>query len=266
MSQYPTDFKETMTLSRQHLSQTWQRSYSFDDVWYDVDDLVSDHIEEVMEKWNTIDDQIWGKVILMEKNSRVGKVFLNRSEIVVTNEDSGFDITGKIGLRGFDNKMRDYETNTILKKLGKGCKIWMDLGGNIWIKNLSRSVDCHMTEGSYASPPSEVRTSRKLFDVNRFKADIRKLTKTNDLKSLSQQTVSIVQFGEPKEDVLDQPLWLMVINIVALDFMKTKLGIEITRTDSDELRSAGNNEEDEEDVLGHPISWHGLHSANVTAK
>ena len=74
---------------------------------------------------------------------------------------------------------------------------------------------------------SEVKTSRKLFDVNKFKSEIRKLSKTNSAKPLAQQTVSIVKFGESREDLLDQPLWLVVINIVALDFMKSKLGLDI---------------------------------------
>ena len=242
------------TLSRQRLSQTWHNSYRRNDVWYDLNDLFTDHIEEVMEKWDTIDDQIWAKVVVMEKNRRVSKMFLHKSEMVVTNEEMGYDISGRIGLRGFDNKMRDAETETILKRLGKGCRLWLDCGGNIWIKNLSRAMECHSAE-EFSGVSSEVKTSRKLFDVNKFKSEIRKLSKTNSAKPLAQQTVSIVKFGESREDLLDQPLWLVVINIVALDFMKSKLGLDIMTAASDRLKS----EDDEEEMMGHPISWHGLH-------
>ena len=116
-------------MSRQHLSQTWHKSYDVDNVWFDLNDLFADHIEEVMEKWDGIDDQIWGKVIVMEKNCRVAKMFLSKSEMAISNDHCGFDLSGRIGLRGFDNKMRDSETATVLRTLGKGCSVWMDLGG-----------------------------------------------------------------------------------------------------------------------------------------
>ena len=247
-------------LSRQHLSQTWQKSYDVENVWFDLNDLFADHIEEVMEKWNGIDDQIWGKVIVMEKNCRVAKMFLSKSEMVVSNDHCGFDNSGRIGLKGFENKMRDSQTSTVLRTLGKGCSIWMDLGGNIWIKNLSRSLTCSVQDDFSAGASSELKGARKLFDVNRFKSDIRKLRKTGEMRDLTKKTISIVQFGEQAEDILDQPLWLMVINIVALDFMKSKLGLDLTAAGSTEERKA---EEEEESPAGHPISWHGRHPLDI---
>ena len=106
-----------------------------------------------------------------------------------------------------------------------------------------------------------MRGARKLFDVNRFKSDIRKLRNTGDVKSLAKKTISIVQFGEEREDILDQPLWLMIINIVALDFMKSKLGLDLKNVGgaSEENKA----EEEEEAPAGHPISWHGLHPLDV---
>ena len=193
-------------MSRQHLSQTWHKSYDVDNVWFDLNDLFADHIEEVEEKWDGIDDQIWGKVIVMEKNCRVAKMFLSKSEMVISSDHCGFDISGRIGLRGFDNKTRDSETATALRSLGKGCSIWMDGGGNIWIKSLARSLTCSVREEFSTGPASQLRGARKLFDVNRFKSDIRKLRKTGEVRALTKKTISIVQFGEEREDILDQPL------------------------------------------------------------
>ena len=247
-------------MSRKHLSQTWQRSFDSDDVWHDESDLFTDIIQEVMDKWNDIDDQIWAKVIVMERNCRVGKAFLRRPEVVVTNEEFGFDINGRIGLRGFSNKMRDSETEVILKKIGKCCKISMDPGGNIWIKNLSRTVNCHTREALSTNTATPVATLRKLFDVNRFKSDIKKMTKANNLQSLTQKTISIVQFGEPGDEILDQPLWFLVINIVALDFLKSKLGVDVRRISGNEiLPLVQDRKEDEDEALGHPLSWHSYH-------
>merc|ERR1712150_185568 len=132
----------------------------------------------------------------------------------------------------------------------------MDLGGNIWIKNLSRSLNCSVLEEFSAGAGSQLKTARKLFDVNRFKSDIRKVRQTGDVKSLAKKTISIVQFGEEREDMLEQPLWLMVINIVALDFMKSKLGLDLKTVGSTRENKA---EEEEEAPAGHPMSWHGRH-------
>ena len=72
----------------------------------------------------------------------------------------------------------------------------------------------------------------------------------------------MVQFGEFREDVLDQPVWLMVINIVALDFMKSKLGLDLTNIGSTGEKRAEESEEVEEALAGHPVSWHGLDVVN----
>ena len=34
---------------------------------------MQDHLQEVIEKWDSIDDEIWAKVIVLERNRRVAK-------------------------------------------------------------------------------------------------------------------------------------------------------------------------------------------------
>ena len=34
-----------------------------------------DHIQEVLDKWESIDDEIWAKVIVLERNRRVAKAY-----------------------------------------------------------------------------------------------------------------------------------------------------------------------------------------------
>ena len=36
--------------------------------------LCQDHIQEVLNKWQSIDDEIWAKIIVLERNRRVAKV------------------------------------------------------------------------------------------------------------------------------------------------------------------------------------------------
>jgi len=47
-----------------------------DDTWYSKEKLYKDHVEEVLRKWDAIDDEIWAKAIVMERNKRVAKVYL----------------------------------------------------------------------------------------------------------------------------------------------------------------------------------------------
>ena len=35
--------------------------------------FLQDHLQEVIEKWDSIDDEIWAKVIVLERNRRVAK-------------------------------------------------------------------------------------------------------------------------------------------------------------------------------------------------
>ena len=36
--------------------------------------LLQDHVGEIIKKWESIDDEIWAKAIVMERNRRVAKV------------------------------------------------------------------------------------------------------------------------------------------------------------------------------------------------
>ena len=37
-----------------------------------------DHVEEILRKWEAIDDEIWAKVIVLERNRRVAKVIVSK--------------------------------------------------------------------------------------------------------------------------------------------------------------------------------------------
>ena len=39
-----------------------------------------DHVEEILRKWEAIDDEIWAKVIVLERNRRVAKVYFPKQK------------------------------------------------------------------------------------------------------------------------------------------------------------------------------------------
>jgi len=92
----------------------------------------------VLDKWEQIDDEIWAKVIVFERNRRVAKAYARAPVLTVNGSDDGFD-GFRIGLNGFDNPMRDAKTEEILRHIGHGIKIKMDDAGNILVKRVSKN-------------------------------------------------------------------------------------------------------------------------------
>ena len=77
-----------------------------------------DHLQEVIEKWDSIDDEIWAKVIVLERNRRVAKAYARAPVITVNGSTDGFD-GFRIGVAGFDNPLRDSNTSAAIQALGK---------------------------------------------------------------------------------------------------------------------------------------------------
>lgn len=53
--------------------------------------LLQDHIQEVLDKWTQIDDEIWAKVIVFERNRRVAKAYARAPVLTINGSDDGFD-------------------------------------------------------------------------------------------------------------------------------------------------------------------------------
>ena len=53
--------------------------------------LFQDHIQEVLDKWESIDDEIWAKVIVLERNRRVAKAYARAPVLTINGNNDGFD-------------------------------------------------------------------------------------------------------------------------------------------------------------------------------
>ncbi|OQV13866.1 hypothetical protein BV898_11866 [Hypsibius exemplaris] len=207
-----------------------------DDVWFDKESLFRHHLKEVFEKWPYIDDEIWSKVICMEKNRRVAKAYARVPKITINGSDEGFD-GQRIGLSGFDNAKRNPDTERIKQHIGQGIQLKMDNAGNILVKCASSApVYVYTTSGNFQEDSclsDELIRSEgeldsdlpmKVFDVLRFKKNIDKEMKRSypDRRKLELQCFTSIVFGEQIGDGghLDFSCWIMLINIVALDMLK----------------------------------------------
>ena len=85
---------------------------------------MQEHIQEVLNKWQSIDDEIWAKIIVLERNRRVAKAYARAPVLTVNGSDDGFD-GFRIGLAGFENPMRDQKTEEVKRNIGQGTIISM---------------------------------------------------------------------------------------------------------------------------------------------
>merc|ERR1739838_72875 len=109
-----------------------------EDIWFNKDKLYKEHISEVLGKWQSIDDEIWAKIIVLERNRRVAKAYARAPVLTINGSDDGFD-GYRIGLCGFDNPMRDPKTQEVKRHIGHGVKVKMDDNGSILIKRVSKA-------------------------------------------------------------------------------------------------------------------------------
>ncbi|KAK6618241.1 hypothetical protein RUM44_002692 [Polyplax serrata] len=201
--------------------------------------LFQDHIQEVLEKWHQIEDEIWAKVILFERNRRIAKAYARAPVLTINGSDDGFD-GFRIGLNGFDNPMRDKETLNCKRLIDHGVKIKMDDQGNILIKRVSNKCKIFVKNTSpngsdetsigsdvFKSAHNSLEPDKpyKLFDMTKFQQNVtRELQRAYpDRRRLECQCLSTIVFVKNEKEILNCPVWVMIINVVALDMLKSKL-------------------------------------------
>ena len=276
-------------MSRQQISEELQRTEDFEDVWEDFMECIEDHLEEVEMKWDHYDDEVWAKAIIFERNRRVAKVLFRKPVVVVDNNHDGYNDDGIIGLRGFENERRDPETVSTLKKVGKGFKVTMDNGGNIIVNKLTNKSIIYSAYLNEDSLLLEDGKSSKIFDMKKFQVHMKKEKKKEmpDWRELRREVLTTLSFGEYRDDPLEQPLWMLIINIVAFDLLRSKIRVynEAQRSEAiskassinsidtidtevssekekcpvkktEERNTGASGVKAKKSLLGHPIGWH----------
>ncbi|XP_053209192.1 probable serine/threonine-protein kinase DDB_G0282963 [Panonychus citri] len=210
------------------------KHYNDQEIWFNKDKLFKDHLGEILDKWDQIDDDIWAKVIFMEKNRRVAKAYVRAQVITFNGSERGFD-GHLVGLSGFVNSKRDERTTKVLEGLGEGIKMKIDESGDILIKRLTRSnikvsggsSDYNCLGGDLIETNGRVEMDKAmtLFQMRKLITTIGSEMKSTypNQKKLEAQCITCVSIDIESENLLETPCWMMVINIVAMEVIKYKL-------------------------------------------
>ncbi|RWS26805.1 uncharacterized protein B4U80_07349 [Leptotrombidium deliense] len=193
-----------------------------------------DHIQEILNKWEQIDDEIWAKIICMQRNRRIAKAYARAPVLNINGSEDGFD-GYKIGLNGFESPLNDPLVKRAKRHIGQGVRVKIDENGNVIVKRLSdcdvfirgwhrdanslsrEVIDCH--------GELEYNKSVKLFDMKKFQNGVSKELRSAypDRRKLENQCICAIAFVKDSTNVLDLPVWCLIINIVALDMLKSRL-------------------------------------------
>lgn len=258
--------RKILSQSRDELSfEPHHQDEPEDDVWYTKEKLYKDHIQEVLDKWDSIDDEIWAKVIVLERNRRVAKAYARAPVVTVNGSDEGFD-GFRIGVAGFDNPMRDVGTEETIRQINQGFKLKMDDMGNILIKRLTKSpVYAKNTLEETALSNDIIKLTNgllefekpfKLFDMKKFQQNVNRELKRQypDRRKLESQCISPISFGTSSSEILDCPIWVIIINVVAMEMLRTKIPpsrVSIPQMlDNRRLAGCGSSDEDPYSIAG----------------
>merc|ERR1739844_190454 len=246
--------RKILSQSRDELSYVQEEE---EDVWYTKDKLYKDHIQEVRDKWESIDDEIWAKIVVLERNRRVAKAYARAPVVTVNGTDEGFD-GFRIGVSGFDNPMRDIGTEETIRQINQGFKLKMDDMGNILIKRLAKSqvyTKNSLEENALSNEIIKLQNGLlefekpfKLFDMKKFQQNVNRELKRQypDRRKLESQCISLVSFGTSSSDILDCPIWILIINVVAMEILRTKKNQRTSLAMLDNRRMVGGGSSDED--------------------
>ncbi|CAB3410345.1 unnamed protein product [Caenorhabditis bovis] len=212
------------------------------DTWYDTDAFLLDQVKEVLNKLNdgSIDDEIWGKIVIMERCKRVAKAYLRKTTVIIDGSEDEFD--GKtLGFNHFENSTRDEYTQEIRAKINDGVILKMDYQGNIkgmargatpiicqgWKDTRTNCISDRLVRlhGKLNHGASEDEKAYKVFDMRKFKHSLeREIHDGNpDAKALLLKTCVRIALVKDGADMARTPCWFAVVNLVALDMLKEKI-------------------------------------------
>ncbi|MCP9263351.1 Carboxypeptidase D [Dirofilaria immitis] len=176
----------------------------------------NDNIMEVYRKLSNIEEQIWDKLIVMERNIRSAKAYLRSRIITIDGSEAEFDGI-RIGLQRFENSYRDDDTIRAFEIFQKGVKIKIDDFGNVWFKCTEGNIFVNEMLGEVIVKNDPI----KIFDLKILKEFVLRHDDFDDAARDRYSRMAITYAHIDKStDSLSSALWFAVIHLTALEMIQ----------------------------------------------
>ncbi|KAL3892185.1 hypothetical protein ACJMK2_004419 [Sinanodonta woodiana] len=192
-------------------------------------------LDQIMDKWDEIEPDVWCKINYMEYDKIIGKFYIFDRQVTINGSYDEFD--GKtIGLGVLRNQHRDEKTEKIRSYIGKGITLRKDADGNIHATRHGRNEvivkgyedpanHCLSAEVIMAEGKLPQDKTVKIFDMEEFKSQIGIEMRSSQFNILRLQHLCMVGLSFVK-DVADDdfatPCWLCIVNLSALDALQNQ--------------------------------------------
>ena len=133
-------------------------------------------VNSIDQKWSKMDDEVWAKIILMEKTNTLGKAYIRSPVFMVDGSEAGFD-GGKVGVNGFRREDEDNDSLVVKTLIEEGCRLKLTQNGDILIKRddnlnifLYQHKDSCSSDVVSKLPYGLIQQDKtyKLFDMKKF--------------------------------------------------------------------------------------------------
>uniref|UniRef100_A0A0K0FVH2 MH2 domain-containing protein n=1 Tax=Strongyloides venezuelensis TaxID=75913 RepID=A0A0K0FVH2_STRVS len=196
--------------------------------WNDLNKFLADNSGEVNQKLKGLEQEIWAKLILMEKDCRIMKAYLRFPTININGGFDDFDGL-QVGLARFTSPDNDSSTyisslDGLLYQLKGGLDIKIDAIGNIFMR---KNTSLRIVATSVFDTNQTVELGNdylKVFDLRKFKKKLWKLIQDGekDCKILSKYTFIMITLGTEEmynSNIFSCDLWLALIHIIAVEMI-----------------------------------------------
>ncbi|XP_014679294.1 PREDICTED: uncharacterized protein LOC106819154, partial [Priapulus caudatus] len=190
------------------------------------------HLREVYLRYESIESDVWCKIIAMQRHQRLAKAYIRSPTVTVDASEDGFT-ENTIGLGGFGRRgaRGDKEVKHIMQRVSQGVTLRTDPDGNIYCRRLTDAdviVKRHSpADGFYAEEESSDAVAFdeevKIFSMASYKRlvaeTLTEATYLSRCRFLQLRCFVGLAFVTESSDWLTTPCWICLINIAALDYL-----------------------------------------------
>ena len=139
-------------------------------------------MKSIDRKFSSMDDEVWAKIIIFEKNTQVAKAYIKTPVLTIDGSNVGFN-GHKVGINGFEMAKSDKESSMCKLLIEEGCRIKLTQNGDVLIKrddsvniftNKPKKSQSSVSDIIMKLPYGLLQQNKtyKLFDMKKFQENL----------------------------------------------------------------------------------------------